>query len=133
MAAVMQKTPANVQPNNRGPTSEAGWATATGRTKVNSAAVDAVAAWGDTIPANSTAKPDHRHRDDGGHLVGRHHRAEHGEAGAHDEEPSVRGQPDVGTPGELHQEKECERAEGAEQRDLRVRENRMREREDQWG
>ena len=57
MVAVMQKTPANVQPSNRGPTSEAGWATATGRTNVNSAAVDAVAAWGDTIPVNSTAKP----------------------------------------------------------------------------
>ena len=57
MQAVMQKTAASVQPTRRGPTAEAGWATATGRTKVSSAAVDAVAACGATMPAKSTAKP----------------------------------------------------------------------------
>ena len=57
MQAVMQKTPASVHPSRRGPTADAGCATATGRTKVRSAAVVAVAAWGATIPANSTPKP----------------------------------------------------------------------------
>ena len=57
MVAVMQKTPAIVQPTRRGPTCEAGWATATGRTNVNSAAVDAVAAWGATMPVKRTTKP----------------------------------------------------------------------------
>ncbi len=37
--------------------SETGSATATGRTKVSNAAVDAIAACGDTIPAYSTRNP----------------------------------------------------------------------------
>ncbi len=53
----MEKTAASVQPRRRGPTAEAGCATETGRTNVSSAAVDAVAAWGATMPAKSTAKP----------------------------------------------------------------------------
>ncbi len=36
---------------------DAGWATATGRTKVSRAAVAAVAAWGVTMPAKSTRNP----------------------------------------------------------------------------
>ena len=57
MQAAMQKTAAIVHPTRRGPMAEAGCATATGRTKVRSAAVVAVAAWGATIPAKSTANP----------------------------------------------------------------------------
>ena len=57
MQAVMQKAAASVQPMRRGPMADTGWATATGRTKVSSAAVVAVAACGATIPAKSTAKP----------------------------------------------------------------------------
>ncbi len=57
MHAGMQKTPANAQPARRGPTLAAGWATATGRTNINSAAVDAVTAWGETIPMKSTPNP----------------------------------------------------------------------------
>ncbi len=49
--------PASAKPPRRGPIEETGAATATGRTKVNSAAVDAVAACGATIPANRTTKP----------------------------------------------------------------------------
>ena len=37
--------------------SDTGAGTATGRTKVSNAAVDAVATWGDTIPAYSTRNP----------------------------------------------------------------------------
>jgi hypothetical protein len=57
MQAGIQATPANAQPISRDPTAEAGWATATGNTKVKSAAVDAVAASGVTIPAKRTANP----------------------------------------------------------------------------
>ena len=53
----MLKAAASVHPTRRGPTAEAGWATATGRTKVSRAAVDAVAACGDAMPAKSTTKP----------------------------------------------------------------------------
>ncbi len=53
----MQNAAASVQPTNRGPTWVAGSATATGNTNVKSAAVVAVAATGETIPAYSTAKP----------------------------------------------------------------------------
>ena len=53
----MQPTPAMAQPNSRGPMSDTGPATATGRTKVSNAAVDAVATCGDTIPAYSTRNP----------------------------------------------------------------------------
>ena len=48
---------ANAQPISRGPMAEAGWTTATGSTKVRRAAVDPVAAWGETMPANSTPNP----------------------------------------------------------------------------
>ncbi len=47
----MQNAAASVQPTNRGPTWDAGSATATGSTNVKSAAVVAVAATGETIPA----------------------------------------------------------------------------------
>lgn len=57
MQAVMQATAAHAQPSRRGPMAEAGWATATGRTKMSNVAVDAAAACGDTIPAKSTANP----------------------------------------------------------------------------
>ena len=57
MQAAMQKAAASVQPMRRGPMADAGWATATGRTKVSRAAVVAVAACGATIPVKSTAKP----------------------------------------------------------------------------
>ena len=53
----MQATPAKAQPSSRGPMAEGGWATATGSTKTSNVAVDAAAACGDTIPANSTANP----------------------------------------------------------------------------
>ena len=62
MQAGMQKMPAETQPTSRGPMAVAGAATATGSTKISRAAVDPVAAWGERIPAKSTAKPDHRHR-----------------------------------------------------------------------
>ena len=48
--AGMQKAPASSQPRRRGPTADAGWATATGSTKTRSAAVAAVAARGVTTP-----------------------------------------------------------------------------------
>ena len=57
MQAVMQKAPASVHPSRRGPMAETGWATATDKTKVSSAAVVAVAICGTTIPVKSTAKP----------------------------------------------------------------------------
>ena len=57
MQAGIHAAPANAQPISRGPTAEAGWATATGNTKIKSAAVDAVAASGVTIPAKRTANP----------------------------------------------------------------------------
>ena len=52
-----EKAAASVQPTNRGPTCDAGAATATGRTNVKSTAVVAVAAAGATVPAYRTAKP----------------------------------------------------------------------------
>ena len=57
MHAGMQKAPATTQPSSRGPRSDRGTVTATGSTKSRRAAVEAVAAWGVTIPANSTTKP----------------------------------------------------------------------------
>ena len=53
----MQHTPAMAQPIMRHPTADAGCATATDRTNVSNTAVDAVAAWGSTIPAKSTTNP----------------------------------------------------------------------------
>ena len=53
----MLKAAASVQPTMRGPTAEAGAATDTGRTNVSNAAVEAVAAWGETMPAKRTPKP----------------------------------------------------------------------------
>ena len=53
----MLKTAASVQPTMRGPTAEAGAATDTGRTNSSNAAVEAVAAWGATMPAKRTPKP----------------------------------------------------------------------------
>ncbi len=56
MQAGMERAAAITHPSSRGPTSVAGWATATGNTKVSSAAVDADAACGETIPPKSTPK-----------------------------------------------------------------------------
>ena len=53
----MENAPASAHPSRRGPRADAGWATATGNTKVRIAAVDAVAACGEKIPEKSTAKP----------------------------------------------------------------------------
>ena len=89
MQAVMQMTPASVQPNSRGPIAESGCATATGRTKVRRAAVVAVAARGATIPANSTAKPTNPMVTTASDLVRRDRSAEDGEAGTHEEQPEV--------------------------------------------
>ena len=93
-----------VHPTRRGPMADTGCATATGRTKVRSAAVVAVAAWGATIPAKSTAKPDERHRHHRRHPVGRDDGAEHDEARPDDVQASVRHEPHAGWSRELHQE-----------------------------
>ena len=76
-------------------------------------------------PREEDDEADERHRDHGGHLVRRHHRAEHREAGTHHEESSVGSEPEVGPAGELHQEEERERAERTKERHLRIREDRM--------
>ena len=78
----MQSAAASVHPTRRGPTAEAGWATATGRTKVSRAAVDAVAACGDAMPAKSTTKPTTAMVSDCGDLLRRDDRAQHDEAGS---------------------------------------------------
>ncbi len=57
MQAGRHSAPASAHPSSRGPIAEDGWATATGSTNSNEAAVDAVAAWGETMPAKSTTNP----------------------------------------------------------------------------
>ena len=125
MQAATQKAAASVQPIRRGPMADAGSATATGRTKVSRAAVVAVAAWGATIPAKSTAKPTTAHRHNGRHLVRRHDGTEHGEAGADDVQPAVGDEPGARPPRELHQQEQREGTEGPEESDLGVREGHV--------
>ena len=54
----MQKAAASVHPTKRGPTADAGCGHGDREDERQDAAVAAVAAWGATIPAKSTAKPD---------------------------------------------------------------------------
>ena len=68
---------------------ETGCATATGRTNVSSAAVVAVAAWGATIPAKSTAKPTTAMVTTAATLLVETTVPEHDEAGADDVEAAV--------------------------------------------
>ena len=127
----MQKTAAIVHPRRRGPTADAGCATATGRTKVRSAAVVAVAAWGATTPAKSTAKPTSAMVTTAATLLVETTVPSDDEARARDVETSIGHEPHVGPPGELHQQQQRERAERPEQPDLRVREGEMSDGEHQ--
>ena len=120
----MLNAPASSQPRRRGPIAEAGWATATGSTNMRSAAVDAVAARGVTIPAYRTANPTTAMATTAANSSVEASRADDDETAAHGEEREVSGEPRPRPPGELHQEQEGERAERGEQVHLAVRERR---------
>ena len=123
----MQSAAASVHPTRRGPTAEAGWATATGRTKVSRAAVDAVAACGDAMPAKRTMKPTTAMAATAATFcvettvpsTTKQH-ADHVEAHIGDDTVPERA-------GELDEEEQGERAEGGEQAHLWVREGDVRD------
>ena len=127
----MQKSPAASQPTSRGPTAEAGWATATGSTKTSSAAVDPVAAWGERIPAKSTQNPTTAMATTAATLSVETTVPTAMKQPPTTEEAEVGDQSGAGSPGEVDQEQEGERTEGAEQAGLGVGEEQVGEAEHQ--
>ena len=132
MQAATQNAAANSQPIKRGPTSPAGWATATGNTKSRRAAVEAVATWGDSMPAKRTANPTTAIDGDRRHLVGRDHRAQSNETAPSEGKGHIRDEAGAGPTREVHQEQQGERTKRSEETDLRVGEQRHGSGRRQW-
>ena len=130
MQAGMQTATAMAQPSNRGPMADAGWATATGSTKTSRAAVEALAAWGETIPANSTPNPTTAMTTTAATLSRETAVPRAMKPVPRTARPEVGEQSGPWFAGELHQQDEGERSEGSEQADLGVGEEGMGQAED---
>ena len=130
MQAVMQKTPAMHQPDQAGTDLRGRLGHGDGRTKVNRAAVDAVAACGARIPAKSTAKPTTAIVTTAATLFVETTVPSTVKQAPEDEEAGVAGEPRPGRPVNSTRSRRRERTERGEEGDLRVRERDVGQGED---